>query len=652
MTTVPPNSDVAPQQVEAILERNYRLSVTTELAQELGKAWDETKHPRGQPKNAGQFSEAPGGGAAVAEQHAPRASRRKVGQWGGVLPPAEPVPAVKQPAAPVKRPYTAPMPSSNYDKEVRKPQPRPGRNIGSKPAVAAVWNDVHRAWNQDDYDSVEGVVLGGNLKWNDHPKDSNWKSADASGGKIWANKIGNRWEAKFQGSDGFIANNTGSGIDPNTAAENLFNRVQEDIDNGLVLAQGNQSANAVRDSSGNFVPQINWKVKFGEHWDDAQFNDISSKVNEELYWEDAGNDEQVANLGDDAEIRVWKSGDASYKGRLLVGGKAYNGIGTGFYPDGVASDLITKARDIISQQKAIELARVVAAEKRKPGVVASGEYVAPNLQTFGKPCASPLRTPEDMGNIEGVLEKNDILNVRKFGEQGINDTFIGNVKDDGKAIVKPQKGDNGDPEHEVLAYEFAKSVGFSVVPATVYREWKDGRNASSMEFVENSVMGYEMTDEDRSRFDEGTWDSLSEMFVFDLVTGNGDRHSGNLMYNRDTNRFAAIDNGFCLLLNNGTWENEARGGMRNALQTTLWRYGTDKFSDGNYGNSEYLGLQDPMEINIKQSHVDAMDRFVNSTAFTDLLAKHLSTNDVPRAREQAEYGLNFIKTKLRGQIIR
>ena len=742
--------------------------------QELDKAWDETQHPRGKPKNAGQFTEKPGGGGAVAEQHAPpvgagmargagqrraamaaqdeaRRARRQ-GRQRGIVPPAEPVPAQRQPAS-RPRQVTASISSDSYEEPIH-PQhpgatwnaehrewtpneydkfihgvkgmvnfidhsnpnfkyanmgeagrlwvqkigdrnwqakmqapngdilkrtgsgitpyaagadlienmkgagfaglstrqnlsnrPRPAPVANNQPVIAITWNNGHREWNQEDFDDIEGAVLGGNLQWNDHQNNINWKSADTiGGGKLWAKKAGNGWEVKYQSTDGSIVKRVGVGFDLNNASENLLNNAKNDIDNGIVRLVQAQPVQPVVDADGHFVPQINWKVKLGDRWSDDKFEKVQDEINYGLSWTETGNDEQIVRFGENSELRAWKVGDNDYRCRLLVGGKVQYGIGSGFYPDGAAGDLMAKARIALSDQRRIDIARAEAAARRMPGVKESGEYVTPDQTSFAKHTASPERSAEDRENVEAVISKNDILNVVAMGAgtKGINSSYTGDVKDDGRVVVKPFEnrvgGANGHPALEVLAYEISKTVGFSAFPTTVYRNWRDDRISSVQEFSENSVLGVNISDADKSQFNDDTMDSLSQMFLMDIITGNYDRNHKNYMFNRDTKRIVAIDNGFAFLQNGS--KRSAGNGYRAALGTVFQTYQNE--------NSQALG--NVMDIKIKREHLDAMDRFLNSADFESTLSRHLRGNDVMWAKQQAMYGLDYVKNNMQGQI--
>ena len=143
-------------------------------------------------------------------------------------------------------------------------------------------------------------------------------------------------------------------------------------------------------------------------------------------------------------------------------------------------------------------------------------------------------------------------------ESGINKAFVVKFKDGTKGIFKPKFGeqnslrwmltDKGDDgflyTREVMAFNLDDQfLKWNIVPETVERtvngkigslqKWITEKNVT----VANDVNRISVLDTFRKTQD------AEKMYLFDVLIGNADRHSGNYLINNSTFKGFAIDNG-------------------------------------------------------------------------------------------------------------
>lgn len=133
---------------------------------------------------------------------------------------------------------------------------------------------------------------------------------------------------------------------------------------------------------------------------------------------------------------------------------------------------------------------------------------------------------------------------------GSNYTFLVDVHYEGevyKAVYKPCKGeqplwdfpDNTLALREVAAYQLSETLGFHIVPVTVYR--KDGPHGpgSLQQYIEYDVEYhyFNFTNEDKQK--------LRPVVLFDLIANNADRKGSHVFFEDDTHKLYAIDHGIC-----------------------------------------------------------------------------------------------------------
>jgi hypothetical protein len=154
-------------------------------------------------------------------------------------------------------------------------------------------------------------------------------------------------------------------------------------------------------------------------------------------------------------------------------------------------------------------------------------------------------------------------------QQGTTPSFLVDVEDDGRAIVKPDpydyaEGTSGNESvamAEQMAYELAQDLGFDdLVPVTVARpsgdklfavqEWKEHCTMpatlidEAYEVHGRGLLGPDLTTY-YDRLNQVPPQRFADMMVLDILIGNHDRHTGNwLLSNDDPSKLFAIDNGY------------------------------------------------------------------------------------------------------------
>lgn len=152
-----------------------------------------------------------------------------------------------------------------------------------------------------------------------------------------------------------------------------------------------------------------------------------------------------------------------------------------------------------------------------------------------------LPTPED----EKILSSREKSSSKNLGG-GCNETVFIELRDDGKGIFKPKKGekenlrDNIETgsyyKRERAAYLVDMMLGLNLVPPTVIREM-DGEIGSLQRFIEDAKTIREISYEEREELEL----EMIKMGIFDYIIWNSDRHGDNFLVKEK--RFYAIDNG-------------------------------------------------------------------------------------------------------------
>ncbi len=138
---------------------------------------------------------------------------------------------------------------------------------------------------------------------------------------------------------------------------------------------------------------------------------------------------------------------------------------------------------------------------------------------------------------EEVLETYEKSSEKKIGYGVTSASFI-ELKGDGKVVFKTE-----DYRGERAAYLVDRFLGFNLVPPTVIRRI-DGREGSAQEFISDARPAAELPFEDFHALYRGDAQSqkMIEMWLFDTMIGNTDRHGNNFLIDNDK-KIYAIDNG-------------------------------------------------------------------------------------------------------------
>jgi len=144
--------------------------------------------------------------------------------------------------------------------------------------------------------------------------------------------------------------------------------------------------------------------------------------------------------------------------------------------------------------------------------------------------------------------KSDLTSVQIHKTQslggGTNEVKLVHLADGSKAVFKPTSGESGVNEspgipwkteyrREAASYSLAKDLGIDTVPETTTRKIK-GSDGSIQRWVDGTIVKDHNGPIDRH--------SVEQIRLLDFVSGNDDRHSGNMIISAD-GKAHAIDNG-------------------------------------------------------------------------------------------------------------
>lgn len=162
------------------------------------------------------------------------------------------------------------------------------------------------------------------------------------------------------------------------------------------------------------------------------------------------------------------------------------------------------------------------------------------------------RTPEPVSpapDAPSPSTHGDVTSIKPIGSnKGVNDVSVVTFSDGYKGIWKPVTGENSEEaldltpagtmyKREVAAARVAEQMGMTVIPGTSIME-VDGVEGSVQEFVKGRpAYNFDHTDEVVRRSD------AEQIRLLDFISGNIDRHSGNLLVDKKLRAGYAIDNG-------------------------------------------------------------------------------------------------------------
>lgn len=153
---------------------------------------------------------------------------------------------------------------------------------------------------------------------------------------------------------------------------------------------------------------------------------------------------------------------------------------------------------------------------------------------------------------------------------GSNYTFFVSVTHEQQTfqgVYKPQKGEQplwDFPENtlsgrEVAAYLVNESLGWDIIPFTVFRQSGPYGPGSLQQYIEYdpNYHYFNFSPEDKER--------LRPVVLFDLLTNNADRKGSHIFFEKQTDHLYAIDHGLCF--------NED-----DKLRSVIWDFAGEPFS--------------------------------------------------------------------------
>jgi uncharacterized repeat protein (TIGR03843 family) len=161
---------------------------------------------------------------------------------------------------------------------------------------------------------------------------------------------------------------------------------------------------------------------------------------------------------------------------------------------------------------------------------------------------SQLSLAEHKKNILAAMQEGELTVTGQF-MQSSNYTFLCQVRCldmEFKAVYKPQKGETplwdfpkgSLGKREVAAYLLSESLGWDLVPPTIFRRKAPlGRGALQV-FVDNDPNRHYFS------FDEKTHLRLKPTMLFDLLINNADRKGGHILLDAEDHLWL-IDHGTC-----------------------------------------------------------------------------------------------------------
>lgn len=146
----------------------------------------------------------------------------------------------------------------------------------------------------------------------------------------------------------------------------------------------------------------------------------------------------------------------------------------------------------------------------------------------------------------------NMTNLRRPPKQGAFRSDLADIPGDGTVILKykeykkfrqPKEGSDGlqsDYRSDVESYRAAEQMGFEkLVPRTERVLNPDtGEKCAALEFITGDIA----TVAKSKKLTDTAVDQFSQLAVLDTITGNRDRHGGNLLVDQKTGKIHAIDN--------------------------------------------------------------------------------------------------------------
>jgi hypothetical protein len=267
------------------------------------------------------------------------------------------------------------------------------------------------------------------------------------------------------------------------------------------------------------------------------------------------------------------------------------------------------------------------------------------VEAIFKPTSGESWTYEDVSRkeIEAYKAENDAntADIQAMIEEG---ELGGGYEGDEPIRETITNRDFSYADREAAAYELDEALGLNVVPPTIVREI-DGKRGMVQQFVDVDPSGMYGGKVDQ--------DSVYGLAVIDIATGNTDRHSGNVLIDKDR-RVVAIDQGLSfpddteyhpnyqfrpdatlsLLANHrGAMSEEMSGRVAKSLESTNWEKVSNDWKMSEGERDGFIARMERLKIAFKAP--DAMSRSYAVRTLISEMAKesniaagHLSENVV------------------------
>jgi SPP1 gp7 family putative phage head morphogenesis protein len=229
------------------------------------------------------------------------------------------------------------------------------------------------------------------------------------------------------------------------------------------------------------------------------------------------------------------------------------------------------------------------------------EEVIPNDNVIGEESTS--MTPENLKELKSFED------LGMFGGIHESGSYCAKFTDDTNAMYKVMN--EGAIVGEVSTYDISRVLNWNVIPETTKVNLKENGNGSCQRWVEGGRSPYGGSDYDEDChviIDNRHFGDLSKIFVLDMLSGNYDRHGGNVMIDKDDH---------CWAIDNEDW---GTTGSADDFMTSLDDRAdvsdVSGFSpmirwlDKNLGVTDYLIFREKVIENMKQV-VDNKDEIIN-----------------------------------------
>ena len=218
----------------------------------------------------------------------------------------------------------------------------------------------------------------------------------------------------------------------------------------------------------------------------------------------------------------------------------------------------------------------------------------------------------DVEATKSEMTKENLKSIESFSDLGIQggmhkeETFITTFKDGSKAIHKIM-----DPEAtfgEISTFNVNKILGWDIIPETVDEDFGKGQG-SAQKWIEDSAspINRYMVKEHAVKLEEKHFKDLSKIFVIDLIVGNGDRTTGNIVIKDD--KCYGIDNE--IINKSMDWQLDALDIKVTDEEFFGWYPLVDVFTSSGLTKNDYIKLKKHIikDMKVAISHSDEILKY-------------------------------------------